>query len=312
MTMSTAQANRELTRFLAVALGLGLALQVPSLLNPAFLGLALIVMWTPALAVLVAGKGARASARQMLSIPWPWKTMLLASVLGWFHKVVSGLGAVALGYASFNEEHFRLSHGWTTRADFVWFFPSTGEPLPLFLLHLFAMQLVGVAIVGPLMAFGEEIGWRGYLQGELVRRFGMWRGTLAVGVIWAYWHVGFMLAGHNGGGEHRVANALVFFPFEVIVVAFLYAWLTHRTRSVLPAVCAHAANNSFPADKLFTSHSWAGDKLVSVATTVVLALVVLALYEVGRRADRRRNSDGRASLFGESAALVASDSTTGR
>lgn len=281
MTTPTADANRELLRFLAVALGLGLALQIPSLFNPAFLGLGLIVMWIPSLAVLVAGKGARSAARRMLSFPWPWKTMLAASVLGWFHKVVSGLGAVALGYASFNEEHFRFDQGWVvTRADFVWFFPSAGEPLLLFLLHLFAMQLVGVAIAGPLMAFGEEIGWRGYLQGELVRRLGLWKGTLAVGVIWAYWHVGFMLAGHNGGGEHRVVNALVYFPLQVIVVAFLYAWLTHRTKSVLPAICAHAANNSFPAEKLFASHSWTGDKLVSLATTVVLALLVLALYEV--------------------------------
>jgi membrane protease YdiL (CAAX protease family) len=45
-------------------------------------------------------------------------------------------------------------------------------------------------IVGPLLglliAFGEEYGWRGYLQGELVR-MGKTRGILLVGVIWGLW-----------------------------------------------------------------------------------------------------------------------------
>lgn len=273
--------RRELVRFLVVALGVGLGLQLPALINPAFLGLALVVMWVPAIALVLAGKGARQEARRRLARPWPWRMMLAASVLGWFHKLVSGLLAVAIGASTFDSSHFRIEHAWrVTRADFVWLFPASGEALPIFVAHMFVMQLVGVAIVSPLMAFGEEIGWRGFLQWRLVRRWGMWKGTLLVGLIWAYWHVGFMLAGHNGGGEHAVVNALVLFPSQLVVVSFLYAWLVHRTGSVLPAICAHAANNSFPADKLFASVSWVGEKGASVATTCLLAVVVVALFRL--------------------------------
>jgi membrane protease YdiL (CAAX protease family) len=273
--------DRAFVRFLAIALGLGLALQVPALFDPAFLGLGLFLMWVPALAVVLAGAPARARARKSLARPWPWGMMLLASVLGWFHKVATGLVGIAVGTATPDTEHFRITDtGLVEKADFVWLFPDAGEPLPIFLLHLFVMQLAGVAIIGPLLAFGEEIGWRGYLQWEAVRRWGLARGTLFVGVVWAYWHLGFLLAGHNAGGEHAVLNALVLFPLQAIVVSFLYAWIVHRTGSVLPAICAHAANNSFPSSELFTVTSWAGDKAVSVAVTALLGLLVLALFRL--------------------------------
>ncbi|MBT7069590.1 MAG: CPBP family intramembrane metalloprotease, partial [Anaerolineae bacterium] len=50
---------------------------------------------------------------------------------------------------------------------------------------------LNTTIIGPLLglviAFGEEYGWRGYLQGELVK-LGRVKGVLWVGVIWGVWH----------------------------------------------------------------------------------------------------------------------------
>ena len=37
------------------------------------------------------------------------------------------------------------------------------------------------------IAFGEEYGWRGYLQSELFK-LGPMRGVLVLGVIWGAWH----------------------------------------------------------------------------------------------------------------------------
>lgn len=41
-------------------------------------------------------------------------------------------------------------------------------------------------IRGPL---GEEVGWRGYLQNELNKRFPLLKASLIVGVIWSLWHL---------------------------------------------------------------------------------------------------------------------------
>ena len=43
---------------------------------------------------------------------------------------------------------------------------------------------------GMLGAFGEELGWRGYLQSGLNRRLNGFFAFLLVGILWGLWHVG--------------------------------------------------------------------------------------------------------------------------
>ena len=192
-----------------------------------------------------------------------------------------GIGLVT-GAVTLNRAHFVVDGALrVTKVDFLWFFPEGGEPLPLFVLHHVAMGLVGV-LIGVMFTFGEEAGWRGYLQPTLERRFGFGKGTLIVGLTWAYWHLGVMLAGYNDGGGHPIVNALVLFPSEVVVVAYLFAWLLRRSGSAWPAVCAHAANNTVPDHQMFTTVSWWGDKMASVLATAALLVVVVVLLRRDR------------------------------
>ena len=277
--------DHTLARFVLVALGFGLAVQVPALFDARFLGLAAFVMWVPALAVVASGARGRRLARRTMSRPLPWAMMLAASALGWLIKIVSSLLALATGVATLDPAHFVVAGSRVMRADFVWFVHA-GEPLALFVPHMFALQLVGVAIAA-VFAFGEEIGWRGLLQPELERRFGVFGGTLRTGLVWALFHLGLLLAGHNDGGAHRVLNALVLFPAQLVVVSFLYAWVLRRTGSVWPAVCAHAANNSLPVDTMLSTHSWAGTKACTLVATTLLALVVALLFRAKRAPSAR-------------------------
>ena len=56
---------------------------------------------------------------------------------------------------------------------------------------LIVLGVVGViadaAFFSLVIYFGEEYGWRGFLQGEL-DKLGRVRGVFLVGVIWGLWH----------------------------------------------------------------------------------------------------------------------------
>ena len=123
-------------------------------------------------------------------------------------------------------------------------------PFPLWVL---ALLQVGQAIVlAPLInsffTFGEEWGWRGYLQPKLM---GLgWRKTMiAMGVIWGVWHWPVIFMGYEYGFEYPGApwlGPIVFLWFTFVAGTFL-GWLTIKGRSVWPAVIGHAAINGIAA-----------------------------------------------------------------
>lgn len=90
---------------------------------------------------------------------------------------------------------------------------------------------------------GEELGWRGFLQGVLVEKVGTTRGIVLLGLIWSFWHLPALLAGYNYPA-HPVLGALVLFPAQLIAASFFLAWLTIRSGSFWPAAIAHGAVNS--------------------------------------------------------------------
>ena len=81
---------------------------------------------------------------------------------------------------------------------------------------------VNTAIIGPLLglliAFGEEYGWRGYLQGELIK-LGRVKGVLLVGLIWGIWHAPAVAMGHNYPG-YPILGPIAFLIFNLFLAIF--------------------------------------------------------------------------------------------
>ncbi len=115
------------------------------------------------------------------------------------------------------------------------------EKLPI--QAIVALQFVN-ALMAPAMnaifAFGEELGWRGYLLPKL-KPLGQWRALLLSGIIWGLWHTPIILLGHNYP-KHPQLGVLAMVGL-CIVFGILLGWTRIATGSIWPAVIGHGALN---------------------------------------------------------------------
>jgi membrane protease YdiL (CAAX protease family) len=98
-------------------------------------------------------------------------------------------------------------------------------------------MVVATIFGGPL---GEEIGWRGYALPRLTERFGLARASLALGLIWACWHLPvFFIPGLDQYGQSFPVYVL-----QVTALSVAMAWLyVHTNGSLLLAILMHSAIN---------------------------------------------------------------------
>lgn len=157
--------------------------------------------------------------------------------------------------------------------------PTPPGVSPQVVLIVGAVQSVLLApILAIVIAFGEEYGWRGYLQSELLK-LGRVRGVLLLGVIWGAWHWPIILMGFNYPGHPLLGVVLMTLYTTGLAIVLGYAVL--RSGSVLLAAYLHALNNQVaafivamgfrPFDAAFSF----GIGIYGIATLAIVALVVL-------------------------------------
>jgi membrane protease YdiL (CAAX protease family) len=106
---------------------------------------------------------------------------------------------------------------------------------PISIPHTNASSFV-IMLGGMLLgAFGEELGWRGYLQNMLNGRLNGLIAFLLVGVLWGLWHVG----NYQNGSTY-----MLFFVFSTIGYSAVIAWLLQGTYNVILACIFHFAVNA--------------------------------------------------------------------
>jgi uncharacterized protein len=94
-----------------------------------------------------------------------------------------------------------------------------------------------------LLALAEEIGMRGYLQPRLMS-LGRNRALLAVGLVWATWH---MPIYYFMAKLFPVGNVLLFLPLfygTIVAASFFFGYMRIYTGSIWPASIAHAVHNA--------------------------------------------------------------------
>lgn len=89
--------------------------------------------------------------------------------------------------------------------------------------------------------FGEEYGWRYYLQPVLQKRFGLRAGVIILGVVWGLWHIPDDLFYYT-----QTSGIQMIFAQQITCISlgifFAYAYM--KTQNIWVPVCLHYLNNN--------------------------------------------------------------------
>lgn len=90
--------------------------------------------------------------------------------------------------------------------------------------------------------FGEEYGWRYYLQPVLQKKFGMVRGIFVLGIAWGVWHlpINFFYYTSPSLGIISVTGQLII----CVTLGIFYGWAYLKTDNIWTVVILHFINNN--------------------------------------------------------------------
>jgi membrane protease YdiL (CAAX protease family) len=183
----------------------------------------IIAMFTPLLAVLL----------MLLVVTRDGYTQAGWATLGLHRAGVRAWGLALL--VPFLVLGFGYSVVWLTGiASFT--VPADASQLPLNLVLLMVLDVP--------LAFGEEVGWRGYLLPQLSALGRGWALFLS-GLLHGIWHLPILLLTPY---YHNAGNPLIVVPLFLAILTLsgvFYGYLRLTTDSVWPAVLAHGAGNAF-------------------------------------------------------------------
>lgn len=164
----------------------------------------------------------------------------------------------------------------------------TGQPVPeinpwLIVFSQTAMALILAPLLNTFVTFGEEFGWRAYLQPKLLP-LGGHKTMLLMGVIWGVWHWPIIAMGQNYGLEYPSApwGGMLMMLWFTLTLGTLLGWLTLRAGSVWPAVIGHSAINGIAnLGALFVQgqpNPLLGPLPVGLVGSIGFAVVAVALF----------------------------------
>jgi len=128
----------------------------------------------------------------------------------------------------------------------------------------------------PIMIIGgglEEIGWRGYLQPTLQKKWSSFTSTLIVGSIWAIWHLPLWFI----VGSNQMSMNFLWFTIIAFALSFLMTVIYLSTKSIFLCIIFHALINSFWEVYIPNTN------VLSAFFTLLFALVIFTVFQFYRK-----------------------------
>lgn len=160
-------------------------------------------------------------------------------------------------------------------------------------IHPFWIAMLQGLIAGPtvnaIAGFGEELGWRGFLQKEL-GKLDFWKSSMMIGIVWGVWHTPIILQGHNYP-QHPSVGVIMMIVFTLLL-APIFSYIRIKAKSVIAAAIIHGSLNATVGLAIMPIRG--GDDLTVGVTGlsgfIVLIIINLIIYNRVREVKLEKNS----------------------
>lgn len=164
---------------------------------------------------------------------------------------------------------------------------STHLPIWLFMVITLVSGLFAGITINALLAFGEEVGWRGYL----LRQFSgqpFISSAIFIGIIWGLWHAPLILLGHNYP-QHPIAGVFCMMAM-CIPLAIIIQYFRIKSGSVIVAAIMHGTFNAMAGAPLMFLNDYNDlvDGQTGIVGITVLVVVAFALFLYDRYGSKER------------------------
>jgi uncharacterized protein len=150
--------------------------------------------------------------------------------------------------------------------------------LPINPIWLILIQgLIAGVTINAIAAFGEELGWRGFLLKEF-KEMHFFKAGFIIGFIWGIWHAPLILMGWNYP-QHPQIGVLMMTIFCIFLTP-LFLYITIKSKSVIAAAILHGTlNGTYPISLILTD---GGNDLTvgltGLAGFIALTIVLICLF----------------------------------
>ncbi|HHY00478.1 MAG TPA: CPBP family intramembrane metalloprotease [Methanothermobacter sp.] len=256
--------------------------------NIGFMYMAILYMFIPMIIAIILQKFIYKDSLNVLGINFKVnRWWVVAWLLPLFLALLSfGISLIMPGvHFSSGMEGFIARFSGSMTSEQLELFKTQIESAPYL---IFISTLIQGLIFGPTInavaAFGEELGWRGFLQKQW-SYMGFWKMSLAIGIIWGLWHAPIIIQGYNYP-QNPVIGVFMMIGFCVLFTP-LIVYVRIRSGSVIAAAIMHGSLNATAGlSLLFTM----GGSDLTVGSTGLAGFIAMAMVNLGLLAYDRKYS----------------------
>ncbi|MCX8096993.1 MAG: CPBP family intramembrane metalloprotease [Spirochaetes bacterium] len=147
----------------------------------------------------------------------------------------------------------------------------------VFIFYLFSiiMGVIAGLSLNSIIAFGEELGWRGLMYNEL-KDSGFVKSSFLIGLTWGVWHAPIISLGHNFP-MHPFEGIFMMIVF-CIAMSFIMNYFRYRSNSVVLSSMMHGTFNGVAGLYIYTNYL-KNDILYNITgVSGIIAIILVLLF----------------------------------